>query len=215
MTKSPVYKLYWCRHTAAQAPEILLEEAGLTYKKIPIDIEKGENWLPDYLAVNPTGYVPTLATPEGTIVTESGAILLYLCERHGLELAPTPEDPLRGTFLQFLFFFCTTIPVATKRYYFANRLVRDPVDIPWMREQSVKEQDRFWRIVDDHLREGGPFMLGDCFSVLDIQLAMLVPWHPDWAELMRDLPAVKRCFEAATARPAVRRVMIEQGYLEG
>ncbi len=52
MAKSPVYKLYWCKHTAAQAPEILLEEAGLTYKKITIDIEKGENWMPEYLAVN-------------------------------------------------------------------------------------------------------------------------------------------------------------------
>ena len=211
MAQSQVYKLYWCRHTAAQAPEVLLEDAGLTYEKITIDIEKEENWLPEYLAVNPTGYVPALVTPEGALLTESGAILLYLCERHGLELAPSPEDPLRGTFLRFLFFFCTTIPAATKRYYFAKRFVRDPVDIPWMREQSVKEQERFWRIVDDHLKEGGPFMLGDRFSVLDIQLAMLVPWHPDWADLMRSLPAVKRCFEAATARPAVRRVMIEQG----
>ena len=129
MTQLPVYKLYCGRHTAAQAPEILLEEAGLTYKKITIDIEKGENWLPDYLAVNPTGYVPTLATPEGIIVTESGAILLYLCERHGIELAPTPADPFRGTFLRFLFFFCTTIPVATTLYYCAYPLSRHPVGL--------------------------------------------------------------------------------------
>lgn len=132
MAESKVYKLYWSKDSAAQGPAILMEEAGIAHEKIPVDLSRGENWEPHYLAVNPTGYVPTLVTPEGSMMTEAGAILLYLCEHHRLDLAPTPGDPERTTFLRFLFFFCTTVPVATKRYWFAHRLVRDPTDIPWM-----------------------------------------------------------------------------------
>ena len=207
MTETNAYKLYWSKDSAAEGPAILMDEAGIEHEKISVDLSKGENWEPHYLAVNPTGYVPALLTPEGSLITEAGAILLYLCERHRLDLAPTPNDVRRATFLRFLFFFCTTVPVATKRYWFAHRLVREPSDIPWMQAESLKEQERFWKTVDDHLNEGGPFMLGDKFSVLDIQLTVLVPWHAKWQELLNRFPALKHCYELTIERPAVQRAL--------
>ena len=207
MTETNAYKLYWCEQSAAEGPALLMEEAGIAYEKISVDLFNGENWESSYLAVNPTGYVPALVTPNGSMMTEAGAILLYLCERHGLDLAPMPNDPERTTFLRFLFFFCTTVPVATKHYWFAHRLVRDPTDIPWMQAESIKEQERFWKIVDDHLNEGGPFMLGEKFSVLDIQLTVLVPWHADWKDLLNRFSSLKRCYELSTKRPAIQRAL--------
>lgn len=73
----------------------MLELAALPYEKITVEVRKGEHRQTAYLSVNPKGFVPALQTPEGQILTESAAICLYLCERHGL-LAPAPATAARG-----------------------------------------------------------------------------------------------------------------------
>ncbi len=94
-----MYKLYWNKDTAAVAPEMVLEEAGLAYEKVVIDAFGGETWQADYLAINPAGYIPALIREDGSILYESAAISLYICDRHGLsELLPPLEDPDRGGF---------------------------------------------------------------------------------------------------------------------
>ncbi len=215
MTNEKCYKLYWCSQTAAFAPEVLLEEGGISFQKIKIDIYKGENFSKDYLAINPAGFVPTLITPEGERISESAAIMLYLTERHQLRFAPEIGDPKRADFLDLLFFFCTTFPASTKRYYYPKRLVSEEKEVANLRAQSIEEQDRLWQIVEDRLaRYGGPFLLGEDFSLIDIQLAMLVPWYPDEAGLLQTHPRVSRCFEAVAARPIAGQVMAAHGSLE-
>ena len=77
-----MYKLYWSPGSGAIAPQVLLEEIGAQYEKIVVDIESDENQSSDFLAVNPLGQIPALVLPDGTLMTESAAIVLQICDRH-------------------------------------------------------------------------------------------------------------------------------------
>ena len=109
----------------------------------------------------------------------------------------------------------SSLPVATKRYYYPKRITSDETGIERLRAQSVEEQDRFWRIVEDRIAQfDGPFLYGEDFSLVDIQLAMLVPWYPDEISLLGSHPRIRRCYEAVASRPIAGRIMAEHGSLE-
>ena len=99
------YKLYWTLNSGALGPHLLLEEAGLPYEIVSIDFRKGENRTPEYLAINPIGYVPALQSEDGEVIYETAAIMMHLAEKHGLDqYVPLFHDPARGNFLKQLFF---------------------------------------------------------------------------------------------------------------
>ena len=77
-----MYKLYWSRGSGVVTPQVMLEEIGAEYEKVVIDVEKEENRSPEYLAVNPLGQIPALALADGTILTESAAIVLQIVDEH-------------------------------------------------------------------------------------------------------------------------------------
>src|SRR5215813_14414629 len=86
---------------------LLLEELGLPYEPIPVDTRKGQQFAPDYLALNPNGKVPTIVD-EGVTVFDSNAILLYLSEKTGRFL-PEPKPALRGELLSWLMFVASGV----------------------------------------------------------------------------------------------------------
>ena len=212
-----MYTLYWCPRTASLAPELLLAEAELPYDKVLIDIKKGEHRHPSYLAINPAGFVPALEMPGGEIQSETAAIMLSLCERHDLALAPGPDDPKRTAFLHYMIFFAGMIQPTYKRNYFPERFSTDGEAVaPGIKARSIEMQEQHWDLVEQRLTASGTtFLLGSSCSAADLYLAMLVTWHPDEADLLGGRPALARCFEAVTARPTVQRVMTEHRYLPG
>lgn len=207
-----MYRLYWAPGTAAFGPHAVLEEAGLDYEIVEIDIQAEAHTGPDYLAINPVGRVPALVLPDGQVVTETGAIMLYLAERHDAgALAPAPGDPQRGRFLRWLFHFSNTLQTDNKRYHYPRRYSTEPAHAPAIRARATGALMDSWRPVDDHLAAGGPFMLGDRFSLLDIYLAMMASWFEPPADLLTRFPAVGRCHDLVMARPAVRRCLDRRG----
>lgn len=203
-----MYKLYWNKDTAAVAPELVLEEAGLAYEKVVIDAFAGETWQPEFLAINPAGYIPALVREDGTILYESAAICLYLCDRHGLtDLLPPPDDPDRGLLYRGLFYMTSTVQDAYKRYYYAWRFSTDEADAPRIKARAVEALVERWKVIDDHLASGGPYYLGSRFSLVELYMQVLVTWFPpDEAELLARYPAIRKAFEATAERPAVRKV---------
>jgi glutathione S-transferase len=100
----------------------VLEEGGLEYQLRRIDILKGEHRTPEFLALNPAGLVPVLITPEGDALSEVGALMVYLADRHQLlDLAPAVNDPDRGFFLSTVFYTAGDIQSEMKRFYYPHR----------------------------------------------------------------------------------------------
>jgi glutathione S-transferase len=202
------YRYYWGRRTIGLAPLIVLEEGGLGYDRVDLDIAKGEHKDPAYLAVNPKGLVPTLVTPEGQVITEAAAISLYLSERHDLGLAPSIDEAERGRFLSLLMFLTNSLQTAHKPYHWAERFARDAADEPRVRALGLAEVERLHGLVEAELAtSGGPFLLGTRYSLVDSYLAVLITWHPEPASLLARHRGLERCFRAVTSRPVVERVM--------
>ncbi len=207
-----MYRLYFCAGTAAFGPQAVLEEAGLPHELVILDTAAGAQRRPDYLAINPLGNVPALITPEGEVLYETAAVMLYLADRHGLEdLAPPVGHALRGLFYRSLFYLSNTLQTDYKRDYYPERFSTDAADAPRIKTKARETLAESWRLVEAQLAAAGPYHLGERFSLADIYLVMLATWSEPIEELLSACPAVARCFELVAARPAVRRCLEQQG----
>lgn len=201
-----MYRIYWRRNTGAFAPQVVLEQAGVPYELVLVDTEKGEHKQPAYLKINPQGRVPALVLPDGGIMTESAAMVLYLADRHGSgRLAPGPDDPDRPRFLRWLFFMASNLYEADLRAYYAERYSTEEGTAAGIKAAAVRDMDALWDMVEAAL-EPGPYLLGERASVLDPYMAMLASWHPDVEGLLGRLPRLKRAYELTLARPVVAKV---------
>lgn len=198
-----MYVLYGGGFTRALGPQMVLEEAGLPYELRAVDIDAGEHRGAEFLRLNPAGYVPALVTPEGDVLHEAAAIMLYLAERHGLgELAPAIDDPQRGVFLSKLFYFTNDIQPSLKRFYYAHRYALNKADIPAVRAQSRDMTTERWHVLDSWLADHGPYHLGERLSLADLHLAMWTAYGfevpGDMAEIF---PATGRIFRRVLDQP--------------
>ncbi|OAN50445.1 thiol:disulfide oxidoreductase [Paramagnetospirillum marisnigri] len=184
---------------------VFLEEAGLDYRIIPVDIGKGDQFKPDFLKISPNNRMPAIVDhdPAGggapISVFESGAILLYLAEKTGKFI---PAD-IRGRVevLQWLFWQMGGLgPMAGQNHHFA---LYAPEKIPYAINRYVKETSRLYAVLDKRLSERD-FVAGD-YSIADMAAyPWIVPWERQ-GQILDDTPNLKRWFEAIKARPAVQR----------
>jgi GST-like protein len=157
------------------------------------------------MAVNPLARVPTLVATDGTILTESAAIVLRLAElRPEAGLAPGPDEPDRAAFLNRLIWFVSALyPTFTYRDY-PERWA------PSAAEELVGRVDAFrqslWRQLDADLGDG-PFVLGKKPSALDLYIAVMSHWRPrrDW--LSEHCPKAYAVARAADALPSIAPVL--------
>lgn len=209
-----MYTLYWAEGTASFGPQAVLEEANIKHRIVKIDTTIGEQRAPEYLAINPTGKVPSLVLPDGEILFETAAIMLYLADAHQLgDLAPPVDHPLRGLFYRSLFLLSNTIQNDYKRFYYPERFSADVAAVCGIKKKAKDDLIAGWQIVDAHLATNGPYQLGVRFSLVDIYLVMLVTWFEPREELFNICPGVRQCFDLVAARPAVARCLAQQGQL--
>ena len=206
-----MYILYGGRFTRGVGPQMVLEEAGVPYELREVDILREEHRDPEFLAVNPAGYVPALVTPEGRVLHEAAAIMLYLAERHGLdELLPPAGSPERGLFYAKLFYLTNDVQPAMKRYYFPARFSTDAADAPRIKARAYEMALERWRVVDDHLAAHGPYHLGARYSLVDLYMAMWAALgFEESVTLFPHVPAVKACYELVAARPKIAALLRE------
>jgi GST-like protein len=183
---------------------IMLEETGLDYRIHPVDLGKGEQRDPDFLAINPNGKIPAIVDHDGAngselTIFESGAILLYLAEKSGQFLAAEPQERWRAT--SWLMFQMGGIgPLLGQAGYFINRA---PEPVPHAVERFVTEAERLYGVVDRRLAQA-EFLAGD-YSIADMAC---FPWmrnHQRFSIDIADYPNVARWLETIAARPAVQR----------
>jgi GST-like protein len=184
---------------------IALEELGLAYKVIPVDIGAGEQFKPEFLAINPNHRIPAIVDPEGPggrplRLFESGAILIYLAEKAGRLI---PKDPAtRYICLEWLMFQMGGVgPMFGQWNHFAAYAVEK---IPYAIERYTNEVKRLHRVLEHRLKEA-PYLAGEEYTIADIAT---FPWvrHPERRGIdLAEYPSVKRWHDAIAARPAVQR----------
>jgi GSH-dependent disulfide-bond oxidoreductase len=184
---------------------IFLEEAGLPYKITPINISKGEQFGPEFLAIAPNNRIPAIvdtAPADGGApigVFESGAILQYLAEKEKKFLA----TDLRGRYdtLQWLYWQMGGLgPMAGQNHHFVQYA---PERIPYAMERYIKETNRLYGVLNKRLADR-EFITG-AYSIADMAC---YPWIVPYERQQQDInqfPHLKRWFETIAARPAVQR----------
>ena len=181
---------------------IMLEECGIDYRMIPVDIGRGEQFQPHFLAISPNHRMPAIidrdATPEPVSVFESGAILIYLAERTGQFMPST--KPGRKETLEWIFWQVGNLgPMAGQLSHFVN-YAQDGNE--YARRRYANEYDRCIGVLDRRLSER-EFIVGD-YSIADMASW---PWLIPYKHLGQSLepyPNVRRWHEAMKSRPAVR-----------
>ncbi len=184
---------------------MFLEETGLPYRIVPVNIGTGAQFEPQFLAISPNNRIPAIVDhdPAGggapLSVFESGAILLYLAEKTG-RLLPAALRA-RVEVLQWLFWQVAGLgPMAGQNHHFARYA---PEKIPYALERYVKETNRLYGVLNKRL--GGRDFLADDYSIADIAC---YPWtvsHEAQGQRLEDFPRLKRWFEAIRDRPATQR----------
>jgi glutathione S-transferase len=202
-----MYELYWDAGTLAMAPHITLEEVGASYELHHVDLDSDAQREPAFLRLNPAGTVPVLVH-DGRVLTESAAITQYVATRHpDARLLPEPATAAHGETLRWLMFAVTTLQTAGRRMFYSERFSTDESHSDAIRERAEEHLLAGWRIIDQHALQAGPFIHGERYSIADIYLVALSTWHDDAAKLRSDFPRVGRMFDAASRRPATRRIL--------
>jgi GST-like protein len=189
---------------------IFLEEVGLPYKVIPVNLGKEEQFKPEFTAINPNGKIPAIVdhdVPGGPLaIFESGAILIHLAEKTGRLL---PRDVRgRADVLQWLMFQMSHVgPIIGQVGHFVNQA---PEKIPYAIQRFINESVRIIGVLDTGLA-GREFIAGD-YSIADIATypwveAAWKPFKGMMPEKVAELGNVGRWLDAMAARPAVRRGM--------
>ena len=180
---------------------VMLEESGLAYELHKINIGAGEQFAPDYLAINPNGKIPSIVDPEGPdgkpiAMMESGAILIYLSAKTGKFLPQ--RDRGKYVALQWLMFQMGHIGPMFGQVHHFLRSAKEPV--PYAIERYTKEKDRLYRVLDRRLGEE-KYLAGE-YSIADIAAYPWVVPHEGQGQKLEDFPHLRRWFQAIHDRPA-------------
>jgi GSH-dependent disulfide-bond oxidoreductase len=183
---------------------MFLEETGLAYTIRPVNINKGEQFQPEFLKISPNNRIPAIVDHSPAdggaplAMFESGAILLYLAEKIGRLI---PQDPReRLDCVQWVFWQMANLgPMAGQNHHFG---LYAPEKLPYAIDRYVRETGRLYAVLNKRLANG-EFICGD-YSIADIAS---YPWVlPErQAQNIDDFPHLKRWKEAIKARPATVR----------
>jgi GSH-dependent disulfide-bond oxidoreductase len=184
---------------------IFLEEAGVPYRVVPVNISAGDQFKPEFLAISPNNRIPAIVDrhPAGggkpISVFESGAILLYLAEKTRQFL---PRD-LRGRVevTEWLFWQMGGLgPMAGQNHHFSQYA---PETLPYAVDRYVKETNRLYGVLNKRLA-GRDFIAGE-YSIADMASYPWIVPHKRQGQALEDFPNLNRWFEAIRERPAVER----------
>lgn len=202
-TELPVELYYWPTPNGWKV-SIMLEECGLPYNVHMINIGKGDQFTPEFLAVSPNNKMPAIVDPDGPggkpiSVFESGAILQYLGRKTG-QFYPQ-EERARTLVDQWLFWQMAGFgPMLGQTHHFR---IYAPEQVPYAINRFTNESNRLYGILNKQL-EGNEFVAGD-YSIADMAI---VGWAKLWerqGQNIEDFPHVKRWLGAVLARPGVQR----------
>lgn len=215
MPTDATYVLHYAPDNASQIIRMALEEIGLPYLTALVDRSVRAQDSAAYRALNPTGLIPALQTPQGTLF-ETAAILLWLSETHAA-MAPAPGSAGRGDFLKWLFFTSNTLHADARLLFYPEPHAGPPQAIPAFRAATEARILRHLGLLDSAAATRPAFLRADDPSVLCYYICCLIRWitlYPadrcGWLDLAR-FPALFELAQALQTRPAALRVAQAEG----
>jgi glutathione S-transferase len=205
-------RLYEFPPTRSIRPRWMLQELGVEFEAIQVDLGSGAHRQPAFREINPAGRVPALADGD-VVVTESVAIVLYLAEKYP-ERGLLPGDLVgRGQLYRWLFFVVTELEQPLWRISHHTFLYpedqRLPAEIPLARQDFLEMAP----VLDEHLR-GREFLIGDRVSVGDFVTAYTLDWANE-TRLLEDFPDLasymERMYQRSNAPPRIAEALASVG----
>ena len=184
---------------------VMLEECGLAYEAIPVNIGAGEQFRPAFLEISPNNKIPAIVDPEGPdgrpiSLFESGAILVYLAAKTGRFLPAGDREKFEV--LQWLMFQMGGVgPMLGQAHHFR---MYAPEQVPYAINRYTNEARRLYAVIDRRLA-ASEWLGGAEYSIADIAT---FPWLRSWQNqgvVLEEYPHLKRWFDTVSGRPAVQR----------
>lgn len=202
-------KLYASTGTGSVAPQAMLQYVGADYDIVWIDYDKEEHRQPEFLAVNPRGQLPALVLADGTVITESAAIMLHLADCYPqTDLIGKPGSAERAQTYRWTTFLATNSYEDYLRYAYPYHYTVDKEGEPYVSASGNEAMNRSWGILNDALRSG-PCLVGDRVTIADIYMAMILTWHPDPDGLAKKFPNLRSALENTLKLKGVSEVFRE------
>ncbi len=207
-------RLHYAPDNASLCVRLALLRAGVPFETVLLDRRTREQDGAAYRAVTPMGLIPALETPDGPLF-ETGAILLWIANRHGAGLAPPPNHADRGRVLSWLFWLSNTLHPALRIIFYPTKHVVGDTDtlVARTRERILAMLD----ILDNEAPRLHPWLGGERSSVLDCYLAPMLRWlalYPEpraaWFDLAR-WPRLRIVAKAMDIRPETAQAKRAEG----
>jgi len=200
------YRIYTAPGSGAMIVEAALEVAGLDYEPVVVDWQD-LGWESRTLGpYNPLGQLPTLILPDGTVMTESAAMLLHIADVvPDCGLVPPVRHPARPAFLRWLVFLVSAVyPTFTYADVPGRWVQGDEDSAARLRQGADAHRQTLNRYLESNAR--APWFLGETFSAIDLYLWVMRHWRPGLEWFRRECPGLHRIGEAAGGLPPVARV---------
>jgi Glutathione S-transferase len=204
-------KLFYSPNSCALASHIALQEAGASYETVRLDFRANEQRKPEYLAINPKGRVPALATDRG-VLTETPAILAFIAQSFPqARLAPLDDAFAFARLQAFNSYLCSTVHVAHAHRLRGPRWVDagDAAAIAAMQKKVPQSVGECFELIEREMF-AGPWVMGDGYTICDPYLFTVSRWlEGDGVDPAR-FPKVRDHRQRMAERPAVKAVLAEE-----
>jgi GST-like protein len=195
---APAWRVIGCRGCGSVIAEAALVLAGIAYDHEEVDYSQAGPARDRLLAVNPLGQVPTVILPDGSVMTETAAIVLHVADLvPAAGLLPAPHDPLRREALRWLMFL---IAAVYPTFTYGDEPAKWVGDAgPALRDATDAHRQRLWQQVEAAAR--GPWFLGPRFSMLDVYVTVMTRWRPRRAWFAEHCPTLSAIAAALDGDP--------------
>ena len=201
--------LYYAADTCALASHIALIEAGAEYRTVRLAFQTNDQRKPEYLAINPKGRVPALATGRG-VLTETPAILAFIAQSYPASALAPLDDPFAFAQAQaFNSYLCSTAHVAHAHRMRGYRWADDPAAIEAMQRKVPQSVGECYALVERSML-AGPWVMGDRYTICDPYLFTLAQWLEADGVDMASLPKLRDHRQRMSERASVRRALAEE-----
>ena len=203
-------KLFYAPGSCALASHIALEETGAEYVGHRVDTAGGEQRQPEYLAINPKGRVPALATDRG-VLTENPAILTFVAQSFPrAKLAPLDDAWAFAQVQSFNAYLCATVHVAHAHRMRGYRWADEQSSFDDMKRKVPETVGACFELIEREMFKG-PWVMGEAYSICDPYLFTLAEWMESDGLDPKRFPKVHDHRTRMYDRPAVKRTLAQEG----